>query len=579
MSNEEFLQRLNVIRSRMENCYFRVYQPHRTKEVDFDELLYALDKASQCRSFELKQKDLDVPWSSTRPCGILLNASQDFDNEQQLDQHAEILKELGIGWVLISDQEKPFNDQTEQQMKNWIDAWHQRGFAVGLTLNLSSTAPDDPWAQLALQQASFRQYYRMSADQKMISVMSGYDQDQNVQKVEEIGQYVFCTPSQRWLLDYKNPEVLKSMLIRFISYANLGADAILLEDSDRCWHECRQLPLYSQTRDIITLFMLVRDLVCPSVLVMAQGQLPSSLLTHLADGSQSEVSIVDSGSMVNAWNALATRDTCCMKTDMIFHSLENPGMAVRICRREGISWDFNEEAAMSHGWNPEDHRRFLREFTEGKGIGSFCDGKVDHKTGISYGTLASLAGCSRAEANHELYEMEDGIRRVILMLSLALVRTGIPLIQSGDELGWYNDHSYLLDPDKAEDLRWLGRPRFIAEKAERRHQPLTMEYRIFQACRKMIGIRQKHPVISCGQEQVLTDLENGLLGFRKTVPGETLVAVANFTEIPKYCETGKLLKKNETGTDWLSGRKVSHDQSYLCLKPYEFLWIGITEEK
>ena len=579
MSNDEFLQRLNITRTKMETCYFRIYQPHRAKEVDFDELLYALDKASQCRSFELKQRDLDVPWYSTKSCGIQLNPCQDFETEEQLIHRAEILKELGIGWVLISDCGKPYTDQSEQQMKTWIDAWHKQGFAVGLTLNISSTTSDDPWAELALKQASYRQFYRMSGDQKMISVMSGYDQDQQVQEIKEIGQYVFCTPQHRWLLEYKNSEVLKHMLMRFVSYTNLGADAIMLEGVDQCWHEVRQQTLYPQARDLVTMFMLVRDLVCPSVLVIAEGQYASSQLSQLADSSQTEVSILDTGSLVNAWNALATRDTCCMKTDMIFHAMENPALAIRTVRRDGISWNFNEEAAMSHGWNPDDHRKFLREFTEGKGIGSFCDGKVDQKTGMSYGTLASLAGCSRAEANHEMYELEDGIRRVILMLSLALVRTGIPLIQSGDEMGWYNEPGYSLDPDKAEDLCWLARPRFIDEKAERRHQPLTIEYRVFNACRKMINIRKNNPVISCGEEHILTNLDNGLLGFRKFIPDHVMVGIANFTETPKYCETGKLLKENETGTDWISGRRLDLNSPYVCLKPYEFLWIEIKEEK
>ena len=579
MSNTEFLHRLNTVRPKMETSYFRIYQPHRAKEVDFDELLYALDKASQCRSAQLKQKDLQQPWTKDKPCGMLLTPCRDFETEKQLENHAEILRELGIGWVLINDENQPCNDQREQQVKTWIDAWHQQGFEVGLTLDLSSTTREDPWAELALEQAGYRQFYRMSADQKIVSVMSGYDQDQRVEKIEEIGQYVFCTSDHRWLLEYKNPEVLKHMLMRFVSYANLGADMILLKGVDECWHEFRQQALYPQTRDLVTLFMLVRDLVCPSVLVSAEGKLSCNQLSFVADGSQSAVSVLDSGSMVNAWNALATRDTCCMKTDMIFHAMENPQLAIRTVRKDGIAWTFNEEAAMSHGWNPEDHRKFLKEFTEGQGIGSFCDGRVDKKTGMSYGTLASLAGCSRAEANHEDYELEDGIRRVILMLSLALVRTGIPLIQSGDEMGWYNDPAYTLDPEKEDDMSWFARPRFIEEKAQRRHLPLTVEYRVFQACRKMIRIRQENEVIRNGEEEILTHLDNGLLGFRKQTENQTMVGVANFTEVPKYCATDQLLKENENGTDWISGRKVDHNQAYLCLKPYEFLWIQINKEE
>ena len=51
------------------------------------------------------------------------------------------------------------------------------------------------------------------------------------------------------------------------------------------------------------------------------------------------------------------------------------------------------------------------------------------------------------------------MRRILLLYAVAFAHGGLPLIYMGDELGLLNDATYLDDPHKADDNRWMHRPR------------------------------------------------------------------------------------------------------------------------
>ena len=54
---------------------------------------------------------------------------------------------------------------------------------------------------------------------------------------------------------------------------------------------------------------------------------------------------------------------------------------------------------------------------------------------------------------------------------------GIPLVYMGDELGLDNDRSYLDDPEKADDSRWIHRPAMPWNVAARRNVQGSAEHR------------------------------------------------------------------------------------------------------
>lgn len=82
--------------------------------------------------------------------------------------------------------------------------------------------------------------------------------------------------------------------------------------------------------------------------------------------------------------------------------------------------------------------------------------------------------------------MEMNIRRILLGHALIFGYNGVPLIYMGDEIGLLNDHSFLEEPDKRDDNRWMHRPRLDWEQAARRSKPVTVEHRIFSGLRALI---------------------------------------------------------------------------------------------
>ena len=69
------------------------------------------------------------------------------------------------------------------------------------------------------------------------------------------------------------------------------------------------------------------------------------------------------------------------------------------------------------------------------------------------------------------------------MYAVAFSFGGIPLIYMGDELAMRNDTGWALDQVHEHDNRWMHRPRMDWAVAARRHDPDSLEGRMFAALR------------------------------------------------------------------------------------------------
>ena len=131
---------------------------------------------------------------------------------------------------------------------------------------------------------------------------------------------------------------------------------------------------------------------------------------------------------------------------------------------DDIGWTFSDEDAARLGINGYEHRRFLNAFYTGRFEGSFSRGlpfQENPKTGDARisGTCASLAGLEKALFEETAREVDLALRRILLIHGVILTIGGIPLIYLGDEIGTLNQYSYKNDPAKADDSRWVHRPR------------------------------------------------------------------------------------------------------------------------
>jgi amylosucrase len=259
----------------------------------------------------------------------------------------------------------------------------------------------------------------------------------------------------------------------------------------------------------------------------------------------------------------------------------DPGCAwvnyVRV--HDDIGWTFDDELAGRLGADGYRHRRFLNDFYTGRFPGSFARGLSfgeNPRTGDARisGTGASLAGLERALQSGDEEEIELSIRRILLLHSVILSAGGIPLIYEGDEIGTLNDYSYRRDPDKAGDSRWVHRPATDWERMERRHDPATMEGRIFGELRRLARIRAERPIFAGQQTRFIDTGNDHVFGYVHTNGGDQLLVLANFSERAQNVSANelRLYGLSYSFSDLVTGSEINLNDD-VALEPYRFLWL------
>ena len=241
----------------------------------------------------------------------------------------------------------------------------------------------------------------------------------------------------------------------------------------------------------------------------------------------------------------------------------------------------SDETLGGIGEDAQAHRRFLNDFYTGRFPGSFARGAFfqhNPRTGDARisGTTASLAGLEQAIETGDTTKIDLAIRRILLLYGLVLSRNGIPLIYMGDELGMLNDPSYREHPERAQDSRWLHRPAMDWRKAERRHDPASIEGRLFGGVRRLIEVRRSHPHMhNFGLFHPLWSDNEHILAFARHRHEGHLLVLANFSEHPQSVQGDLPLHAGLTGTltDLLETDAMVDPNGRIPLKPYGLRWL------
>src|SRR4029079_8229897 len=168
---------------------------------------------------------------------------------------------------------------------------------------------------------------------------------------------------------------------------------------------------------------------------------------------------------------------------------------------DDIGLGYDDYMIENTGANAYGHRKLLKEYYSGSYPGSTATGalfSVNPKTQDARisGTLASLCGLEKAIAKDNEKEIITAINRIIVMQACSFFIGGLPMIFYGDEVGYTNDYSYLDDPGKSYDSRWMHRPVINWDKNKNIDVPGTIEHRIFSSTQKLLSIRRKLDVIA-----------------------------------------------------------------------------------
>lgn len=298
--------------------------------------------------------------------------------------------------------------------------------------------------------------------------------------------------------------------------------------------------------------------------------------------------------MALLWNTLATREARLLSASMTRRFHIQPGCAwVNYARvHDDIGWTFDDAEAAALGINGYDHRRFLNAFYTGRFGGSFGRGlpfQENPRTGDARisGTLASLAGLESALRSENTAEIELAVRRICLVHAIILSIGGVPLLYLGDEIGMLNDYSYVNDGAKADDSRWVHRPRTDWDKLARRCDPGTIEGRIYGALRHLIEVRKGTPAFGGNHMSVLNFGNDHVFAYVRTAPageeaqggsqgsGRVLV-IANFTENTQTLPANevRLYGLDYRFRDLIADREITLGDDPLALEPYQVLWLA-----
>jgi amylosucrase len=245
---------------------------------------------------------------------------------------------------------------------------------------------------------------------------------------------------------------------------------------------------------------------------------------------------------------------------------------------DDIGWAVSDEDAGALGLDGAAHRRFLNDFYSGRFPGSFARGALFQENAATgdariSGSAASLCGIEAALESGDTAELDAGIQRLLLLYSVAYAWGGIPLLYMGDELALRNDDAYLADPARAPDNRWMHRPPMDWTAADRRHDPGSLEGRVFAGVRRMGQVRRSLLALrGSTQSEVLDVGADGLLVWRRRHPRSgTFIGAANFSPHPAAVDadtiTGlgafaRVLSSDET-SEITDGRLIVPGLGYL----------------
>ena len=445
---------------------------------------------------------------------------------------------------------------TMDDLRGLASDLRERGISLCVDLVVNHTAKEHEWAQRAIAgEPEYLDYYytfpdRAAPDEYEKTLPEIFPDDAPgsftwCPEMDGTGRWVWTTfMDYEWDLNYTNPAVFREMLDVMYFLVNQGVDVLRLDAAPFVWKEmgtdCQNRP---EVFDLIQAFRGLMRIVAPGAIFKAEAIVPPDQLQQYigvktTTGRQCELAY-NNQKMVLLWSALATR-----KATLLSHVLHkrapplliDSSVVAYVRNHDDIGWAMSDEDLREIGENPTMHRQFLNAFFTGEFDGSFSRGErfqFNPVTGDARlsGTTASLAGLETALESGDEQAIDLAIRRILLLHSAITFGTGIPLVYMGDEIGLLNDYAYREDPIKATDSRWLHRPPMDWDKADKRHDPRTVEGRIHRGLKHMLETRRSCSLLHSFAAIIpmWTDNEHVLALCRKRPEGSALF-LASFAE-------------------------------------------------
>jgi amylosucrase len=470
-----------------------------------------------------------------------------------------------------------------------------------LDIVLNHTSHHHEWARKAKEgDKAFQQYYYMYPtreipDQFDASMPEIFPESSpgNFTYVKACNQWVMSVfHSYQWDLNYTNPAVFVAMLDTLFFYANLGVDILRIDAPAFIWKQlgttCQNLP---QAHTLLQLLKQCLQVAAPGVALLGEAIVaPREIMKYFGEGLYSgrECDFAyHATQMALQWDALATGDTRVMLAaqPLLLQKPKGASWITYTRCHDDIGLGYDDSMIAAAGFNSYEHRKFLKEYYAGSLPGSPATGalfSVNPKTQDARisGSLASLCGLEKAQKEGSQTAREMAIRKILLLQAQSFFIGGIPVLFYGDEQGYTNDYSYLNDPGKSYDNRWMHRPVIDWKKWEADENADGKS--IFVATQRLIQIRKKLPAIAdTGNLSWLTPHNIHVAGFIRENADQQVYCLFNFNPQSAYLtwyafkEKGKsVMRLYDHWTEQTI--TVGSDHDYFILKPYGFHILEVT---
>lgn len=578
------------------------------------------------RSEKLKQIDIDrekdYNWFlSQKWVGMALYANGFAGDLKGMKTHLNYFQELGINMVHImpimecpdgrSDGGYAVSDfravddrvGTIEDLQALSKEMHSRDILLALDVVLNHTSDEHEWAQKARAGDETYQDYYYTFKTRNIPDMF---EESMLEVFPETapGNFTWDEAMQRWVmtvfndyqwdLNYSNPSVFIEMLDIILYWANQGADILRLDAVAFLWKKIGSTCQNEHEAHLI--LQLLKDccqVTAPGVLFIAEAIVaPVEVTKYFGEDAviAKECEIAYNATfMALLWDAVATKNANLLTQGIksLPVKLERATWLNYIRCHDDIGLGFDDQDIIQAGYDPNSHRRFLIDFLTGRYENSHSHGlpfAENSKTGDARisGSLASLVGLEYALKKNDIQAQQDAVQIITLLHSMILSFGGIPLLYYGDEIGTLNDDSYLEDPNKMDDNRWVHRPFIDWDKAERRNTPGTIEYEIFSAIKKMISVRKEIEVFSDFNNRELVDVGNpNLFVFNRYSSqryNEQVLVVANFNNQPQKLDmkdvAGCMKERECQFIDLYTRQQPEIFNNTLVIPRFGFYWLS-----
>lgn len=475
---------------------------------------------------------------------------------------------------------------------------HEAGISLTLDLVLNHVAQEHEWAEKAKAgDAKYRDYFYIYPDRTIPDEF-----EKNLPEVfpdfapgnftydEDLKGWVWTTfNAYQWDVNWGNPAVFCEFADIIGNLANHGVDCLRLDAIAFIW---KRLGTQCQGEDEVhAITQAVRAfarILAPSLIFKAEAIVgPAQVGAYLGEGARAgKVSDLayHNSLMVQIWSAIAAKDAKLLEFTLSrFNAIpSSTAWGTYLRCHDDIGWAIDDSDAHQVGLNGHEHRMFLADYFTGKFWGSGSRGadfQMDKNSGErrTSGTAASLVGIEQFLEDKDAIGLELAIRRYLCSYTMVFGFGGIPLLYMGDEVGLFNDESYLKHPEKADDSRWLNRPKMdwkIADEAAAGKKPTSVHSRIRKGIENIIETRiSLHSIHASVATKTRAGRGQGVVIFERLSPAGNLTQVYNLGDGSRWVGRDELPNLDWKVTDHLTGREFPLGEG-INLAQYECLWLA-----